>query len=213
MSILDNEGHDPNGLGNQRRPDPAPKGGERREGKDFGTMTSSASGAITTGDQSAESAAQNKIMYVCESCFDGAPEGCGHFDRTDLRMIPDGTWLCEICYDELSASDVGIEDEDERKPAWSSLAPPPQYVPSVATNSEPGSPVARPPSNAEVVVPNPSLLTAGKAAGVGEESRVLREALAEIFQLNMPANRDVYFQQVQRIAGAALLHRPAPTAP
>lgn len=56
-----------------------------------------------------------KIMYVCEPCYFGAPEDCGHFDRRDLRVQADGKWVCEACYDD---------------PAWTSLTPPPEYVPS-----------------------------------------------------------------------------------
>jgi len=36
---------------------------------------------------------QTRIMYVCSECVDDAPESCGHFDRKDLRVMPDGRWL------------------------------------------------------------------------------------------------------------------------
>src|ERR1700677_2713311 len=36
-----------------------------------------------------------RIMYVCSECADNNPEGCGHYDRNDLRAMPDGRWLCE----------------------------------------------------------------------------------------------------------------------
>lgn len=43
---------------------------------------------------------KKRIMYICESCEDQAPECCGHFDRKELRVTNDGAWLCEGCWDE-----------------------------------------------------------------------------------------------------------------
>lgn len=33
---------------------------------------------------------EQRIMYVCSECADNFPEACGHFDRNDLRVMPDG---------------------------------------------------------------------------------------------------------------------------
>lgn len=65
---------------------------------------------------------QGRIMYVCTGCADGAPEQCGRYDRTELRVMPDGRWLCDECYD----SDYDTPG-DQRIP-WSSLPPPPAYA-------------------------------------------------------------------------------------
>lgn len=68
------------------------------------------------------------IMYVCNACEMSYPEDCGRYCHTELRVLPDGTWICESCYDELpppDRADMGLRDDAE----WSSLKPPPEYVP------------------------------------------------------------------------------------
>lgn len=62
-----------------------------------------------------------KIMYVCELCADENPEICGHYDRNELRIMPDGKWVCEPCFDDGS-------DEDECSD-WDSFPRPPEYGP------------------------------------------------------------------------------------
>lgn len=37
-----------------------------------------------------------KIMYVCQRCYENAPEMCGK-DRTDISVMPDGRWICNDC--------------------------------------------------------------------------------------------------------------------
>ena len=71
----------------------------------------------------------HRIMYVCSDCADGYPEGCGHYDRNDLRALPDGRWLCETCFDETTQIERGNNDEDEYK-AWRDFPQPPEYEPS-----------------------------------------------------------------------------------
>ena len=66
------------------------------------------------------------IMYVCDSCYAWDAEKCGRFDRNDLRVLPNGEWLCEECFSE-SDLDLG---EDKPKPDWNDLQAPPEYVPS-----------------------------------------------------------------------------------
>lgn len=39
-----------------------------------------------------------KILYVCETCFEGNNEACGN-DRDRINITPDGRWLCEDCRD------------------------------------------------------------------------------------------------------------------
>lgn len=41
------------------------------------------------------------IMYVCDACLEGAPERCGHDDRTELRAIPASSNYVEttVCED------------------------------------------------------------------------------------------------------------------
>lgn len=63
---------------------------------------------------------QDRIMYVCESCADQYPEGCGHYDRNELRITSGGRWLCEPCYE---------NDEPRTSPAWRDLPAVPEYAP------------------------------------------------------------------------------------
>jgi hypothetical protein len=58
------------------------------------------------------------IMYVCAFCREAHAFGFCH-DRTDLRVMPDGTWICADCYD----------DGAEALGPWESLPHPPKYVP------------------------------------------------------------------------------------
>ncbi|MEO0034253.1 MAG: hypothetical protein RLZZ501_276 [Pseudomonadota bacterium] len=69
------------------------------------------------------------IMYVCDPCFEGAPEGCGHFDRNDLRVVPatgryaDVT-ICRDCWDNWHDFRC-----DEPRPDWADLKSPPEFAP------------------------------------------------------------------------------------
>jgi len=60
-----------------------------------------------------------EIMYVRSTCADESPETCGHFDRNELRVISDGRWLCEICYDARDKSEPSVD--------WANLLPPPEF--------------------------------------------------------------------------------------
>lgn len=63
---------------------------------------------------------QDRIMYVCAECAQNSPEGCGHFDRKNLRIAPSGEWACQDCYESASTID--------RAP-WHDLPIPPEYRP------------------------------------------------------------------------------------
>ena len=69
------------------------------------------------------------IMYVCDECQEHAPEGCGHNDRTELRVMPDGEWLCESCYDENFLAVFDENDEEIHRARWADLPVPPEYLP------------------------------------------------------------------------------------
>jgi hypothetical protein len=71
------------------------------------------------------------IMYVCEPCYVDCSEGCGHMDRTEVRVLPDGRWVCEGCFDDLPDEALGLPaDYDGLRPFWSSFSPPPEYKPA-----------------------------------------------------------------------------------
>lgn len=67
-------------------------------------------------------------MYVCSDCADGCPEECGHYDRDELRLLPDGRWLCDSCFDDTTQLERGNADEDEYL-HWGDFLAPPEYVP------------------------------------------------------------------------------------
>ncbi len=75
-----------------------------------------------------------RVMFCCESCADNYPEGCGYFDRDDLRVMPNGKWLCDGCFTDCDAYDYGFrdldEDEEMAKPDWRDLPVPPALVPA-----------------------------------------------------------------------------------
>lgn len=50
-----------------------------------------------------------RILYVCSVCDDdGNQEFCGRADPADLRVLPDGRWVCDGCYDEKDADQLGL---------------------------------------------------------------------------------------------------------
>lgn len=55
---------------------------------------------------------QSKLMIVCEVCADNYPEGCGHYNRSNLRVAPDGRWMCESCFD---------DDPEFRGKTWNTM--------------------------------------------------------------------------------------------
>ena len=73
-----------------------------------------------------------RVMFCCESCADNYPEGCGYFDRDDLRVMPNGVWLCDGCFTDCDAYDYGFRERDEDgelvKPDWADLPAPPDLV-------------------------------------------------------------------------------------
>jgi len=57
-------------------------------------------GSVAMGDsREAEAIGWPKIMYVCERCYENAPEMCGK-DRHDISVMPDGRWICNDCLHE-----------------------------------------------------------------------------------------------------------------
>lgn len=68
-------------------------------------------------------------MYICTECADGYPEGCGHYDRNDLRAMPDGRWLCEACFDDTSHAERTVDPETDEFKNWDDMPAPPAYGP------------------------------------------------------------------------------------
>lgn len=70
------------------------------------------------------------IMYVCENCKDNNPEGCGRYDREEIRLTPAGQWLCDDCFGDTDDKDIGLKMDDEgeypERPSWSELPFAPQ---------------------------------------------------------------------------------------
>lgn len=61
-----------------------------------------------------------RILYVCENCYDGCSEICGHSDRKEIYVTLDGRWLCDGC---LSATEWQASLRSE-------LTHPPEYKPT-----------------------------------------------------------------------------------
>lgn len=61
-----------------------------------------------------------RIMYCCSECADNNPEGCGYFDRSNLRVMRDGRWLCDGCFDNEPLEDL--------PGTWGDHQEPPEYV-------------------------------------------------------------------------------------
>lgn len=70
---------------------------------------------------------ERRIMYVCTECADGMPECCGHYDPSDLAVMPDGRWLCENCFEEERWS--VCKDDESFPPMMSEMPHPPIYSP------------------------------------------------------------------------------------
>lgn len=78
---------------------------------------------------------EQRIMYVCSECADNDPESCGHYDRNDLRVMPDGKWLCECCFDETNQGDRGNFSDDEYVD-WSDMPAAPEWGPVAPANTQ-----------------------------------------------------------------------------
>mgnify|MGYP005991893223 FL=1 len=78
------------------------------------------------------------IMYVCGYCAEHYPEGCGHYERDELFVMPDGTWLCENCADETDTlSECGVVPGGENGDEWPNFrtfSSPPEYGPITQSN-------------------------------------------------------------------------------
>jgi hypothetical protein len=66
-----------------------------------------------------------KIAYVCENCWENNSEASCHEDRKELRVCPDGQWMCDSCYE----YDPDHESDENRTP-WHELPAPPEYKPA-----------------------------------------------------------------------------------
>ena len=59
------------------------------------------------------------VFYPCENCEEHYPEGSLHLDRSEVRVLPDGEWVCEGCYDDLLIHATW--------PRWRDLPKPPEH--------------------------------------------------------------------------------------
>jgi len=80
--------------------------------------------------------AERRIMYVCTECADGLPESCGYYDRDDLRVMPDGRWLCQQCFDDTDWKDRGEDPEAEDRKWWPDFPIPPEYAPTLSPHQQ-----------------------------------------------------------------------------
>ena len=70
-----------------------------------------------------------KILYVCTACERAYPEG-SCFERDQVRVMPNGAWVCEGCYEEDAVSFLPkpFVDFPDEPPPWASFPEPPEYV-------------------------------------------------------------------------------------
>lgn len=72
-----------------------------------------------------------RIFYICSDCYDADTETCGRNEPSDLRIMPNGRWLCDDCFGENDAYDIGVQYDADgeigHKPEWRSLPIPPTY--------------------------------------------------------------------------------------
>lgn len=78
-----------------------------------------------------------QIMYVCDLCAESNSEGCGHYDRADLRAWPgdlefEATTLCECCWDDWKNWHGNLD----ARPEWAAMPMPVEMVPAVAATSD-----------------------------------------------------------------------------
>ena len=69
---------------------------------------------------------EKRILYACTECADNFYESCGWFDKTNLRVMDDGRWLCDGCFDQDFFSFRRDEGDDR---TWSDFPEPPEYGP------------------------------------------------------------------------------------
>lgn len=74
------------------------------------------------------------LYFECASCAENnlADEGCA-WDRDQIRVAPDGTWVCEVCYDDAprwTYADRPAAGDETEQPEWWELPMPPDYVAS-----------------------------------------------------------------------------------
>src|SRR5208282_669777 len=62
-----------------------------------------------------------KIAYVCGSCWENNSEASCYERREELRITPNGEWMCDCCYEY-------DPDKDQNAIAWDKLPLPPEYI-------------------------------------------------------------------------------------
>lgn len=71
----------------------------------------------------------HRVYFACECCADYDPEN-GVFCRSDIAVMPDGTWLCDNCYVECDKTAYGIvccDVDDFQFPRFEDLPRPAPY--------------------------------------------------------------------------------------
>ena len=78
----------------------------------------------------AERRVHPEIYYTCCNCHDHGEGTCYPHDM--VRLIPNGEWICEECFDAAPAWEYierPADQEDPDPPRWIDLPPVPKYVP------------------------------------------------------------------------------------
>lgn len=82
----------------------------------------------------------HRVYFACESCEEHNPEGSVS-PRSDIAVMPDGTWLCSGCYSDCEKTEYGLvanDVDDFMFPDFEDLPRPAIYPASTVTNGERG---------------------------------------------------------------------------
>lgn len=76
-----------------------------------------------------------EIYYSCCNCRDHGEGTC--YPRDMVRLIPNGEWICESCFEEDPPwthvpKPEGWDEDNDDVPRWHDLPPVPKYVPEAA---------------------------------------------------------------------------------
>lgn len=93
-----------------------------------------AGGAAQEAKHCGDQPHDHRVYFMCQSCEDHNPEGAVG-PRSDIAVMPDGTWLCDGCYSDCDKSAYGLiasDVDDFEFPRFEDLPRPAPYgAPSV----------------------------------------------------------------------------------
>lgn len=85
----------------------------------------------------------HRVLFVCENCEEFNPDESPARSRDEIAVMPDGTWLCDECYDECEKPYYGLpdphnRDENYEHPEFKDMPRPPLAPRPAAELTPPG---------------------------------------------------------------------------